>query len=89
MIGKEVFFIEDNRVVAGIVVEVCNEKRSKKYSCIFFDYEGDVKKRILIDSKYSDDIFGFSYEEFIKKIKEKTENEKDEFKQLRREFENY
>ena len=87
MIGKEVFFIEENRVVAGIIIEVCESKKGKKYVAVFFDCEGNIQKRALRDSKFVNDVFGFSYEEFIEKVKEKTKEAKGELEQLKKEFE--
>ena len=88
MLGKEVFFIENGCVVVGIITEVCENKRNKKYVAMFFDEEGNTQERVLIDNKYVNDVFGFTYEEFIAKVKEKTQEVKDDLKQLRKEYEN-
>jgi len=87
MIGKEIFFIEENRVVAGIVIEVCEGKREKKYVAIFFDVEGAVQERILRDNKFSGDVFGFSFDEFIENVKKEAKAAENDLKYLKKEFE--
>jgi hypothetical protein len=87
MLGKKVYFIEENRVITGIITDVCENKKGKKYVAIFFDVEGAVQERILRDNKFSDDVFGFSFEEFIKNVEKRAKDAEDALEYLKKEFE--
>lgn len=80
MLGKKVYFIEEYRVVEGIITEVGETiKGDKRYVAHFFTEEAELAQRILTKNDFGVTLCEL-FEKERKKIKENSEGDYEKLK---------
>ncbi len=84
-IGKTVYFIEEDIITAGIVIQVCKNKNGqKKYVAAFLVEDKFESPTIQQRALYKGDLFAFNINKLAAKVTKKAEIAKKEIKQLRK-----